>query len=188
MIELPPSVLRPYGIIWFRDPALNLHPGGDEVLVRADGEDEDAFAARQAAHAAGVAKAADEAFTAYMKAATEHGDWSALLRAGHQPTIFRVRQIPGSVWDAIDTWRANRLPSDAEYFALLFRAGVIAIEHAPGGLRVELEEHRDENHNRTGIGKVLKASVRDELHAIDKRIIPEVAPLIATQRGGPAGK
>lgn len=187
MIELPPSNLREYDLIWVQDPALKLEEL-PELAPRAEGETEAAFGVREKAWQELVREVSTRNLVRYSKAALETGVWDELLEPGVQPTIFRVRQIPGSVWNAIEDWKVNDLVSGASYLTTIFRAAVVGMKHVPSTVRCEFEEHRSpKTGERTGIGKVLKATTTDALHAIHKQIVPELATFIARQRGGPAG-
>ncbi len=188
MIELPPSNLREYDLIWIRDTAIQLEEAPARPS-RDEGEAVEAYEARIEAARVEVEAITTRNAERYLRAALETGDWSELLREGDKPTVFRCRQIPGAVWNAIATWRAHRQPSDHEYLTLVFRAGVVGFKDAPQAVKAEFtDDHRNEANERTGVGRVLKASVTDGLHAISKAIVPEIGALIARQRGGPAGK
>jgi hypothetical protein len=190
MIELPPSNLHEYALIWEGDSALSWETP-PERPARVDDETDEAYTARDDVKA--WAESVDAILKAnasrYLTAALETGKWDGLLKEGEKPCIFRVRQVPARSWNALATWKAHRQPSDEEYYATVFRAGVVAIDGAPQGVRVSFDEqHKNEAAERTGIGKVLADSTVDAIHAINKRIVFQVGALIAMQRGGPLGK
>lgn len=180
----PVSAIKPYDLIWSGDSALTLAPIPPEP-VRLPDEADDELRARTEAWEAEATAIRARNTEAYSRA-FESGDWSSILRAGETPTKFRVRQIPGSAWRALE--RVGNGLTPREWCYLVFRLGVVDILDGPVGAKIELTEHLGLDGKPTGLGPVLPVEVCDGLDRISPAIINDLSLLVLQQRGGPAGK
>lgn len=182
------SVQHEYGLISPVDDALALPDAGPEP-VRLDDEAEDAFADRHAKWL--KAKAAGEAeFARRYEVATETGQWSELLLDGKQPTVFRVRQIPMTAWDAFRRLWSTSL-GDLEAATLAFRLGVTRIDNLNLGFAIGLKPYvNDEGKRERAFGEILDEEVPNAIARAPggRDVVHGIGLLIMKQRGGPLGK
>lgn len=146
----PPSVQRTYQAFFSGDPAI--------VQLPADATDDQR---KEHAHR--------------LKVALETGDWGPILSGEGDPTRFTLRFVPGDIFEKIID-RAI-LPNDSqlrigprEYGTLLVRAALIEVSNA-GDLQIKFDKH-------PWLGRIASAETVNELYAIDRRIIGELAEYV----------
>lgn len=127
MLPAALSVLRDYALIDITDSAV-IPPALPPDPARLDDESDAAWSVRLAAHAAAYAKDAERYRDAFDRAC-ETGTWDGLLVEGVAPTVFHVRQVPMTAWDAFK--RVVRQMGEDEIKTLAFRLGVYAIDNLP---------------------------------------------------------
>ena len=187
-IPAPISVLREYPLIDPTDDAL-AHPDPGAEPTKLDDEDEAAFAARHAAWQQ-AAKTAAEDFARRFQIATETGKWDGLLVEGRQPTIFRVRQIPLTAWDAFR--RVAATLGEVEQTTLAFRLGVVRIDNLTLGVAIETKPYLGADGRRErAFGDVLSEDVVNALALAPggADVVLRIGFMVMAQRGGaPLGK
>ena len=172
----PPTLARDYDLISSLDPAL-------DAPERAGGEDETEWKERF------------DAWNDRLRIARENGDWSALLRDGMKPTLFRCRHVPGDKWAMRDRVLAGM--GVDEYMGHVVRLAVVGVDNYRLDFKLKLVEHTDLDKKPTGFGKVADPALVAELAAIrdadgnpvGQHIVNELGALIiARQMGAPPGK
>jgi hypothetical protein len=184
----PPSLLREYALISRFDPALDKPVPPPECEPLTDESPED-FEARQKARAEAIGKA-DAEWTRRFAVARDAGTWRELIKAGHEPTVFHVRQIPGAAWYRLLDYCNNERNGVGQFgqLALVLRAGVVRIDGYAPGHKLERAEHVDVNGNRTGLGELLTEDAISLLHSAHPLLVPEIGTAILERRMAPPGK
>jgi hypothetical protein len=123
VIKLSASVAEPYGFISRHDSALNLGPVPDvgPFPVRADDESPEAFKARAEAWGAPIRE-----WRRPLDVARETGDYTPILVEGARATVFRIRQIPASLWAKLDGYTAGM--HETQHAQLIVRVAVIGLD------------------------------------------------------------
>ncbi len=98
--------------------------------------------------------------------ARDRGDWSGLIIAGQQPTVFHFRKLPKSVFDWVigehtSSSRFKRPLSEDEGYTLLFRAALKSIDNWPGYEKIRPESFGED------CPVIAHESVTNALAAID---------------------
>jgi hypothetical protein len=185
-LDFATAVLREYPLAFSGDPAFR-HPDTVPPPLPGEHEDPEAFGARLDEWKDDMMKRGGEFAQAFMRC-TEQQDWSPLLVEGRLPTVFRVRQVSGSMWRAFQGFAVRHRLLDRECAALAFRLAVVRIEDQHAGVISDKEVHREPSGQASALGEVLAASVVDRLDAIDKLIVDELGQAVLKQRGAPLGK
>ncbi len=168
---IPPSRTGSFDLVFSADPAL-------ERPTRNEGEADEAWQKRL------------EEWHRALVQARQTGDWSALIKPGAEPTRFRCRQVPGSVWRQVPRVLAE-MGAD-EQFALLFRLAVTEIIHGPPNHKLRFAEHVDRDGHPTGLGQVLTNDTIDLLDRVEVAglrrgaIVSEIGSAIWEQRSAPS--
>jgi hypothetical protein len=186
-LPAPLSVLHEYGLIDMTDDAL-IPPDLGSAPDRLDGEDEEAFLVRAKDYAERAAKVGEE-WRNRFEIATETGKWDGLLAEGKTPTVFRVRQVPLTAWDAFK--RAVRQMGEDEIKTLAFRLGVVGIENLNLGVKVERGPYLgDDGRKERTFGDVLSEDVPNAIAQAPKGkdVVHRIGLAIMRQRGAPLGK
>jgi hypothetical protein len=176
-----PSLARDVRLVWSGDTALDA-PVRRDSAARLPDESEDDHKEREEAWGKVL-----RAWWDRLRIARETGDWEPLLKPGEQPTWFVMRWIPGDLWRQVP--RVTGEMALPEQLALVVRLGLVGIENAPPGFKVELAQHVDVNGLKTGLGKVAVPELISKLDLVDTGIVTELGAVIADrQNGGPPGK
>ena len=186
----PPSILTEYGIIHESDDAL-ARPELPAELARLPDEDDATWNAREAKRAEAVRADNKRFVEAYIRAATETGDWSGLLVPGRTPTVFRVRRIGVTAWAAFKAEAVAQRLSEEQIAHLAFRLGVVGIDNLPLPVKLDRSPYVDPEGKRIkAMGDVLSTEVVDMIALADQgnEVVVGIGLLIAKQRGGPLGK
>lgn len=155
MIKIvPPRFAGPYDLISIYDDAI----APPTIPARLDDEDDDAYRARRTA--------AEETYRRRIRAARETADWSGLRVDGREPTLWRVRMVPGPRFLAWERHCEASALSDVERCALLLRMALVDVANWIPGFRIGAPvEHTDDRGTPTGLGQIAPASVIDSIFA-----------------------
>lgn len=187
MLAVAISHVDGYGLIDVTDDAL-VQPAIDPEPARIDGEDDSAFLARRETWA----KKAAEVATAWRRKydlACETGNWDGMIAEGKAPTVFRIRQVPMTQWDAFRRV-ASRL-GDAEQMTLAFRLGVDRIDNLGLGIEVKRGLYIDGDGRKVGaLGDVLSEDIpnRIALAPGGRDVVHRIGLIVLGQTGAPLGK
>ncbi len=123
MIKLSASVAETFGFISRHDSAINLAPVPDVGMPpeRGEGETVEAFKARFEAWRAPLTE-----WRRPLDVARETGDYTPILVEGARPTIFRLRQVPASLWAKLDGYTAGM--HETQHAQLIFRVAVVGLD------------------------------------------------------------
>lgn len=144
-----PSRVSTYEVISRYDSDLAV----PEVPVRGVGEDDDAWAARAKAYQAQV-----DTFIRELTVARETGNYEPVLKAGANPTRFRMRQIPGDRWQVL--LRIAQHYTDLERASLIVRLALVEVTNWIPGFEVgKPVEHLGADGKPSGLGRVAPIEV-----------------------------
>ena len=179
----PPSIVGPYDLISTYDPSLawpvppELDPGESDADYEARLKRD--FVPRR-----------DE-FARLLLTARETGRFESLIKDGEQPTRFRVRQMPPSVWVQWDRVVAKLSP--LERAALAIRCVILGAEGWTAGFTVgNAVEHLDLDGHPSGLGRVAPFDVIASFYSVKSgndadELIVDIGGQILHRRGSASG-
>jgi hypothetical protein len=165
-----PSLVDDYALISSLDKALDAPAPLPERPAEVTPEAHAAFLEQHHAELLGQHKEWSHRLTV----ARDTGKWDGLIRAGQQPTIFRVRQLPGTLRRRLaDLVSFTMVGRPSEIVALCFRCAITGIENL-GGERVKVEPAFDPLVEEA----IAPRSIVDRLDRIHPAIVGELGMLI----------
>jgi hypothetical protein len=169
----PPSLTNSYDLVYSGDPALDTPP----EPTRNEGESDADWEARAVAFYKG-----DEWVTWQnrLRIARETGKpeaWQSLLKPGSVPTLFHMRQVPGTTWRKVYSHLESAKPGAAEIYALAFRAAIMGFTHF---------DHKVKRATDRNIGEdVATVDVVNALDAVHPSIVTELGGLVFERMSSP---
>ena len=159
MMLIPPSITTDYSMMYSGDPALDA-PEAPPMDSSPDIVSCYELAKAEWAHRLTVAR--------------ETGNWGGMIKAGHRPTVFRMRQIPGTIRRRLlDLCGGEMSSRPTEFTSLCFRAAIVGIENL-GDEKAKVERAHDPILNAS----IATSTIVDRLDDIHLGIVGELGEAV----------